>query len=102
MTKRCAKTLLQTTGYTVFPVLMVVEEEDNGRTRFQPIPLGRTILLWWLSLLLTTWLHGVKGTAQKILGNSNGWMGVLIERVALEFKMGTILTRQLALGVLSG
>jgi len=102
MTKRRRQALLQTTGYAVFPVLMVVEEEDNGRTRFQPIPLERTILLWWLSLLLTTWLHRIKGTAQKILGNSNGWVGVLIERVTLEFKMGTILTRQLTLGVLIG
>jgi hypothetical protein len=101
MTKRRRKTLLQTTGYSVFPVLMVVEEEDDGRTRFRPIPLEWTILLWWLSLLLTTWLHGIRGTAQKIVDNSGSWVDVLIERVTLEFKMGTILTRQLTLGVLS-
>lgn len=102
MATRCRKTLLQATGYSVFPVLMVVEEREDGATTFQPIPLEGSILLRWLSLLLATWLQGMQGATRKMVDDAGDWVESLIERVALEFKMGTILTRQLTLGVLSG
>ncbi|MCP4363031.1 MAG: hypothetical protein GY796_33920 [Chloroflexi bacterium] len=102
MTKRRRKTLLQTTGYSVFPVLMVVEEEDDGHTTFQPIPLEGAIFLRWVSLLLAAWLQGLQTAIRKMVNNTSDWGKSLIERVALELKMGTILTRQLTLGVLSG
>ena len=102
MTKRRRKTLLQTTQYSVFPVLMVVEEEDDGHTKLRPIPLEWTILLRWLSLLLATWLQGMQDATRKMADRAGDWVESLIERVALELKMGTILTRQLTLGVLSG
>ncbi len=102
MTKRRRKALLQTTQYSVFPILMVVEEEDDGHTRLRPIPLEGAILLRWLSLLVATWLQGLQGTTREMADNASDWGKSLIERVALELKMGTILTRQLTLGVLSG
>ncbi len=66
MTKRRRKTLLQTTGYSVFPILMVVEEEDDGYTTFQPIPLEGAILLRWVSLLLATRLQGLQGATREM------------------------------------
>ncbi len=102
MIKRRRGSLLQPTQYSVFPVLMVVEEDDDGHTSLRPIPLEWTILLRWLSLLLVTWLQGLQDTTRKMADNAGDWVDALIERVVLEFKMGTILTRQLTLGVLSG
>lgn len=102
MAKRCRKLLLQTTSYSAFPVLMVVEENDDGRTTFQPIPLEGAILLRWVLLLLATWLQGLPRATRGMVGNAGDWVKRLTERAILELKMGTILTRQLTLGLLSG
>ncbi len=106
MAKRRRKTLLQTTGYSVFPVLMVVEEEADGRTTFRPIPLEGAILLWWLMrwllLLLAIWRQRLQDTTRTVVERASSWLTTQLERITLEYKMGAIVTRQLTLGILSG
>ncbi len=119
MTKRRnKKTLLQATEYSIFPAVMIMKEEDDGRKTLHPIPLEMKLLPKWLWLLLTVsvgrigyaavlfrilleigWLIEDVGAT---LRRSRRQVAFVMQRVTLELKMGTILTRQLTLGVLSG
>ncbi len=116
--KKRGMTMMQATQYSAFPALLVVKEEDNGRRTIHPIPLEMMMLLKWLWLLLTASLgcFGYAAILFRILLEV-GWLVedvraalrrlsrkviIVRQRLTLELKMGTILTRQLTLGVLSG
>ncbi|MCP4285884.1 MAG: hypothetical protein GY792_15750 [Gammaproteobacteria bacterium] len=116
--KKRSTTMMQVTQYSVFPALMVVREEDNGRRTIHPIPLEMMLLLKWLRLLLIAspggfgyaailfrilleveWLvEDVRAALPRLSRN----VTIVTQRITLELKMGTILTRQLTLGVLNG
>ena len=91
--------LLQATQYAIFPALIVVTEADNGRKLIQPLPLEARLLLHWLWLISLNWSRQWLGQKTSLVTTG---LSQINQRLTLEVRMGMILARTLAWGVLQG